>query len=70
LIVGSQLIDNNGEDKWEQFQIQTRKSLNNKMSYTGEYEIFDIIKDEFFNFYAEGKKLRANQKELLVYYMK
>src|SRR5438874_2523092 len=49
LIVGNKLLDNNGEDKWEQFQIQTKKILNNNMSYSDEYEIFDILKEEYFN---------------------
>lgn len=37
LIVGNSLIDDNGEDKWEQFQIETKKSLKDNMRFSGEH---------------------------------
>ncbi|CAG8580417.1 6061_t:CDS:1 [Cetraspora pellucida] len=70
LIVGNSLVDDNSEDIWEQFQIQTNKRLKNNMLYSGEHEIFDILKNEFFDLFVKDKKIRDDQKDLFVHYMK
>ncbi|RIB20428.1 Hsp90 protein [Gigaspora rosea] len=49
--------------------IQTNKSLEDNISYTDEYEIFDDLKQEFFCFYADNKKINANLKDLFVHYL-
>ncbi|CAG8529895.1 23715_t:CDS:1, partial [Racocetra persica] len=53
-----------------QFQKQTNKKLKKHISYSSEYEIFDILKEEISLIYAIYKKIKADQKDLFVYYLK
>ncbi|CAG8851439.1 36757_t:CDS:1, partial [Racocetra persica] len=64
LIVGNSLTDDNDNDLWVQFQKQTNKKLKKHISYSSEYEIFDILKEEISLIYAIYKKIKADQKDL------